>query len=156
MVTHLSREEEMDRGRGWGRHGFQCWGVGEGHEPREGSCASRTDITQRGPLAHRPKARRATQRPMCGETCGGGTNQPDLIVSWEIWAASYDKGGTHPTAFLPKPCITKKQFSDLSNHPHSLSYFREAKTLEQIQKFQQDSVVSALCTHTFLSSLTPD
>lgn len=75
-----------------------------------------TDLKQEEP--HRGPQRRV----------GGGTNQPDLrlpfIVLWEIQAASYDKGGTHPTAFLPKPCITKKQFLNLSNHPHSLSYFQ--------------------------------
>lgn len=41
------------------------------------------------------------------ETCLEGASQPDLrlpfIVLWEIRAASYDKGRTHPAAFLPNP-----------------------------------------------------
>lgn len=90
--------------------------------------------------------------------CGGGARQTGLrllfSLVWEIRAASYDKGGTHPTAFLPKPRITKKQFSDLSNHPCSLSYFWEAKTLEQIQKPQYSSVGHPLLYHTSHSLLT--
>lgn len=38
--------------------------------------------------------------------------------------SSYNDGGTHPMAFLPRPCVTEEQLADLSNYPHSQTYFQ--------------------------------
>lgn len=59
--------------------------------------------------------------------CEGNANHPDLrlplTILWEIPGTSYyDKGGTHPTAVLPRPHISKGQFADPSNHPRSFPY----------------------------------
>lgn len=37
---------------------------------------------------------------------------------------SYNDGGTHRMAFLPRPCVTEEQLADLSNYPHSPTYFQ--------------------------------
>ena len=96
-------------------------------------------MTEKGPLAHRYEGRRGTQRPKrrvrevpASQTSGS----PSLRCGKSGLPAMIKE--EHPSAFLPKPCITEKQFSDLFSYPHSPS--REMKAREQIQKLQQSSV----------------
>ena len=61
-VARLSGRE-MRRGRGWGGNGFPLQQGRWRSRAQESNCAPRAGITWRGPLAHRSKARKATQRP---------------------------------------------------------------------------------------------
>lgn len=55
-------------------------------------------------------------------------------------------------AFLPRPCITKEQLADLSNHLHTLSYFWGGK--KHWSKFRKSNRAlwgNTLCTHPTVS-----
>ena len=54
-------------------------------------------------------------------------------------------------AFLPRPCITKEQLADLSNHLHTLSFRGGKKHWSKFRKSDRALCSNALCTHPTMS-----
>lgn len=104
---------------------FSCSGVGRGHEPREAAVLLGLTLHREGLLPPGLLKQEELHRGPRDMWRRDQPSSPQLpfTVLWEIWAASYDKARTHPLAFLPKPRMTKRPFSDLSSHPHSPSSF---------------------------------